>query len=72
MLGELGLSAAFSVIIALFVYLIPSFIAQVRTHHNASAILALNLFLGWTVLGWIAAFIWALTRPPTTSHGGTT
>jgi Superinfection immunity protein len=29
-----------------------------------AAICALNLLLGWTVIGWIAALVWALTNPP--------
>jgi len=28
------------------------------------AIFLLNLFMGWTVFGWIGALIWAYTRPP--------
>ncbi len=45
-------------------YFIPSVVALVRSHHNVGAIIALNLLLGWTVIGWIAAFVWALTNPP--------
>lgn len=44
-----------------FIYLFPCFIADLRKHENATAIAALNLLLGWTILGWIAAFVWALT-----------
>ncbi len=46
-----------------FLYFIPSLVAWNRSHHNTLAILLLNLFLGWTVLGWIAALIWAATNP---------
>jgi len=52
-------------------YFVPSIIAFVRHHHNQWAIFALNLLLGWTVLGWIGAFVWSLTRPqpePTVVH----
>lgn len=45
-------------------YLLPSLIAWYRSHHNIAAIVACNLLLGWTVVGWIGTFIWALTRPP--------
>ena len=27
------------------------------------AIAVLNLFLGWTVMGWVAALVWAYTLP---------
>ena len=46
------------------VYFIPAFVASHREHHNLSAISALNTLLGWTVLGWAIALIWALTSSP--------
>jgi hypothetical protein len=42
-------------------YLVPFLIAAVRGHRNVMAIGMLNLLLGWTVLGWIVAFVWAFT-----------
>jgi len=47
-------------IIAL-VYLFPFWVAAGKHHHNSAAILALNVLLGWTILGWIGAFVWACT-----------
>ena len=44
-------------------YLLPSFLAIVRGHESWWAIVALNLLLGWTVIGWIGALIWSLTTP---------
>ncbi|MFI5024224.1 MAG: superinfection immunity protein [Alphaproteobacteria bacterium] len=40
---------------------IPTFIAYARGHRKQTSILIINLFLGWTIIGWIAALIWALT-----------
>lgn len=49
--------------IALFsVYFLPAIIANNRNHHNKGAVFALNLLLGWTLLGWIGALVWSLTR----------
>ena len=42
------------------VYFLPTFIGFRKA--NAGAIFALNLLLGWTVLGWVGALIWALTK----------
>jgi hypothetical protein len=53
-------------IIALVFYLTPSVVAfrYKHRHHNAVAILVLNLLLGWTLIGWMVALVWALTKPP--------
>lgn len=48
-------------------YFVPSIIAFKRGHHNRAAITGLNLMLGWSVLGWIAAFVWSLTAVNTGS-----
>ena len=50
--------------VSLFAYLFPSFLAHTKSHHNTPAIFALNILLGWTLIGWVAALVWALTRPP--------
>jgi hypothetical protein len=57
-------ATGFLVVLAFFLYLLPAEIALRRRHHNRMAIVALNILLGWTVLGWIAAFVWSLTSPP--------
>jgi hypothetical protein len=41
-------------------YFVPSFVAMSRHKVSASAIVALNLFLGWSILGWVISLIWAL------------
>jgi hypothetical protein len=58
-----------SVILLVFtIYFLPSIIASCRGHHNLAAIIALNLFLGWTFLGWVAAIVWALTQVERQQH----
>lgn len=46
---------------ALYMYLLPYFIARGRQHYDKTAIGLLALLLGWTGWGWIAALIWAFT-----------
>ena len=50
-------------IIAGFYYL-PAVIAKQRDANNVRVIFGMNLLFGWTVFGWIAAFIWAILEPP--------
>ncbi len=53
-----------SILAVLFIpYFIPSIVAFARKQHNAVPILFLNIFLGWTLIGWVGALIWALTTP---------
>lgn len=43
-------------------YFAPTIVAASRRHQSAPAIFALNLFLGWTFLGWLAALVWSLAH----------
>ena len=50
--------AAMLVTAALF-YFPPTIVAWLRRHPNRVSIFLLNLFLGWTGIGWLAALIWS-------------
>jgi ABC-type transport system involved in cytochrome c biogenesis permease component len=54
-------------IIILLVYFMPTVIALLSKKKNTLAILTLNLLLGWTVLGWIIALVWAVTKDSNTT-----
>jgi hypothetical protein len=45
------------------VYFAPYIVALQRDHRQREAIFILNLLAGWTVIGWIAAAVWAHTQP---------
>ena len=45
------------------VYLVPWLVAMARDHERPGAILAVNLLLGWTAVGWLAALAWAALSP---------
>lgn len=51
------------------IYFLPSIIAFRRKHLNRVAILVVNVFLGFTGIGWVAALVWAVYRE-TESEGG--
>lgn len=42
-------------------YVLPSIIAIYRKHPNVVPVVLINLFLGWTLIGWIVAIIWSAT-----------
>lgn len=44
------------------VYFLPTLVAAGRNHRQNAPILALNFFLGWTLVGWVGALVWALVE----------
>ena len=46
-------------LLLLVVYPLPIAVAAVRKHNALLNIIVTNLWLGWTVIGWIAVLIWA-------------
>lgn len=51
-----------AVIMTLGIYFLPAIVAMARGHHQIGAIIILNTFLGWTLLGWIIPLVWAMSR----------
>ncbi len=49
-----------SLIVLLVLYFLPSIIASVKMTRNSRAIFFFNLLLGWTVIGWIVAMVYAV------------
>jgi hypothetical protein len=49
-------------VIAIVIYFLPSIIAMVRENTQTLAIFILNLILGWTILGWVGALVWAFVK----------
>lgn len=45
-------------------YFLPAIIAAVRHTHNSTGILLLNIFLGWTIVGWVVALLMAIFSAP--------
>lgn len=48
------------ILVSFFLYFLPSIVG--RNHKQIAAIFVLNLFLGWTFVGWVVALVWALTK----------
>lgn len=48
--------------VAGLIYFLPAVNAYSKKKRNAGAVLALNFFLGWTLIGWVIAFVWSATK----------
>ncbi len=49
------------VIVVVGLYFLPWLAALGRGHRNATGIFVLDLLLGWTLLGWVVAMVWAVS-----------
>jgi hypothetical protein len=45
--------------LTLLIYMLPTLIAFSREHPHRTELAVVNIFLGWTLIGWIAVFLWA-------------
>jgi hypothetical protein len=43
------------------VYFLPTIVAMSRQKTNLTAIALVNFFLGWSVIGWFVALVWAVS-----------
>ena len=39
--------------LAAILYMLPSVVASLRGHHRTAQVLAINILLGWTIVGWL-------------------
>ena len=58
-LSALGGAEFLIIIIGLVIYFIPCIVG--RNNRNASTVFLVNLFFGWTLLGWVIALILAIS-----------
>jgi len=47
----------------LALYFLPTIIAAVRHARNFVIILLVNIFAGWTGIGWIITLVWSIVDP---------
>lgn len=43
-------------------YLLPGIVAELRKHSMKTSITIINMFLGWTLVGWVVALAWAFSE----------
>ncbi len=50
-------------------YFMPTIIGMQRSKRNTPSIFVVNLFFGWTLIGWVVALAWALAYEAPVAHG---
>jgi len=53
-------STILMVLAIVVIYMLPTLIAFGREHPRRQDITVVNILLGWTLIGWIGVFLWAL------------
>jgi hypothetical protein len=49
------------ILIGLLIYFLPVMIGMLRGHPDLFQIAFLNVFYGWTGIGWVGALVWAIS-----------
>lgn len=57
----------FPVLVVLILYFAPSIVGAGRHVPNIGSIVVINVFLGWTVIGWVVALAMAARTVPKTA-----
>lgn len=60
---DISVAGLVTVLLLLGIYFFPALIAWARGNRQTTAIFILNLLLGWTLLGWVGALVWAFIKP---------
>lgn len=47
-------------LIGAFLYFVPTIVAASRKVRNGASVFIINLFLGWTLIGWVVALAMAV------------
>jgi hypothetical protein len=56
-----SLTGVVGVIVLVSCYFMPTIIALLRDRRGVGGVALVNFFFGWTVIGWLVAFIWSCT-----------
>ncbi len=59
-----GLFICLVPILVVLIYFLPTAVAISVDNPSFQSVFLMNLFFGWTVVGWLAALAWGLRRPP--------
>jgi hypothetical protein len=47
--------------VGVLLYFLPTIVAAMRRLRNLAPIVVVNVLLGWSVIGWIIAMVWAVS-----------
>lgn len=64
LLDDAGATAGIGVLVLIALYFLPTIVALMRKRPAPGSVIVVNLFLGWTFIGWIVALAMAFGGSP--------
>jgi hypothetical protein len=64
MMAAMDSEAVATTIVVGALYFIPLIVAMVRHVPNVGSVAVINIFLGWTIIGWVVALAMAVRSHP--------
>lgn len=58
-MNDPGPSTYITAAVLLIIYLLPTINAYSKRHRSRALIAVVNIFFGWTILGWLVALAWS-------------
>jgi hypothetical protein len=58
------------IILCFVVYFIPTVVSALRHKRNTVPLFLVNLFLGWSGIGWLVVLVWSLMHESARSSAG--
>jgi len=62
--GGAGTAALFLILLMVAAYFVPTIVAVIRKVPNVGSVIVVNLFLGWSLIGWVVALAMAARSIP--------
>lgn len=59
-MGRFGIPELTLMLLVTLLYFLPTILG--RKKNNFNSILILNILLGWTLIGWIVALVWSVSK----------
>jgi hypothetical protein len=63
-----GGAATLAILFLVALYFIPTIVAVIRKVPNLGSVIVVNLFLGWSLIGWVVALAMAARSVPAQNH----
>lgn len=58
---DADIGAFITAVVMIVIYFVPLMVAVRRDMQKVAGVAVLNILLGWTLIGWVIALVWAVS-----------